>query len=128
MTEESRQSGTLVMLWISFTAWIIRSTSSAKGTPMFTSSTIAPPASCWATSMLMRSPMMQNGWSSPIITSLEAERRTVCMSELCLGPSEGALFPQELFGLLNSSGGVRRVAVGPDGVRILLGDGGAPDH
>ena len=63
---------------------------------MLTSSTIAPPSSCAATSVsmaersparscswktlrpvgLIRSPMMQNGWSSPMTTCLLAELRT----------------------------------------------------
>ena len=65
---------------------------------MFTSSSMAPPATCSLTSIstrdrsplrsccwkifrpvgLIRSPMIANGWSSPIRTVLVAEDRMVC--------------------------------------------------
>ncbi len=97
MIDESMTSGRSVRPWISRTAWDISSASSASGAPMFTSSTMAPPATCWATSVstrdrsparssswnalrpvgLIRSPMMQNGWPGPITTCLPAEERTV---------------------------------------------------
>ena len=97
MIEESRQSGRSQTLWMSFTAATISSVSSASGAPMLTSSIIAPPATCWATSIsildrsllrscswkilrpvgLIRSPTMQNGFSPPILSSRLAERRTV---------------------------------------------------
>ena len=88
--------------WISLTAATISSASSASGAPMFTSSTMAPPATCWATSIsildrsprrscswkifrpvgLIRSPIMQNGRSGAITTSREADRSTVSMGVL----------------------------------------------
>ena len=105
MIEESRQSGRSVSDWISLTAATISSASSASGAPMFTSRTIAPPATCWATSIstrdrsprrscswkirrpvgLIRSPMMQNGRPAPITTSLLAERSTVSMADAVRG-------------------------------------------
>src|SRR5690349_8420570 len=77
----------------------ISSTSSASGSPTFTSSMSAPPATCSATSGsswdrsldcswawkalrpvgLMRSPMMQNGLSDPMTTVLDRDWRTVSM-------------------------------------------------
>ena len=39
-------SGRSVRLWISLTACASRSASSVSGTPMLTSSTVAPPATC----------------------------------------------------------------------------------
>src|SRR5216683_2719135 len=97
MIEESMTSGRLVRPWTSRTAWAMSSASSARGAPMFTSSTMAPPATCCATSVstrdrspvrssawnalrpvgLIRSPMMQNGWPGPITACLLAEERTV---------------------------------------------------
>ena len=91
-------SGRSVSSWISVTARVIRAASSASGVPMFTSSSMAPPATCSLTSIstrdrsplrscswkifrpvgLIRSPMIANGWSSPIRTVLVAEDRMVC--------------------------------------------------
>ena len=93
-------SGRSVSPWMSLTAATISSVSSASGAPMFTSRTMAPPASCWATSIsirdrsprrswswkilrpvgLIRSPMMQNGCCGLITTSREADRRTVSIA------------------------------------------------
>ena len=98
------QSGRSVSDCTSLTAFASSSASSVNGTPMLTSSTMAPPATWAATSVsmadrsparscswnalrpvgLMRSPMMQKGWSSPMMTCLLAERRTVCMVLLFL--------------------------------------------
>ncbi len=98
MMEESMTSGRSVSFWISVTARLIRAASSASGAPMFTSSSMAPPATCSLTSIstrdrsplrscswkifrpvgLIRSPMIANGWSSPIRTVLVAEDRMVC--------------------------------------------------
>ncbi len=70
---------------------------------MLTSSSMAPPATCCATSIsmrarspsrswrwnlgrpvgLIRSPMIANGWSWPIVTVLVAEETIVCT---CLAP------------------------------------------
>ena len=92
-------SGRSVSPWISLTAATISSFSSASGAPMLTSSTMAPPATCWATSIsirdrsprrscswkifrlvgLIRSPMMQNARSGLITTSLLADLSTVSM-------------------------------------------------
>ena len=91
-------SGRSVSSWISVTACLISAASSASGAPMFTSSSMAPPATCSLTSIstrdrsplrscswkifrpvgLIRSPMIANGWSSPIRTVLVAEDRMVC--------------------------------------------------
>ena len=77
-------------LWTSLIALASSSGSSVSGTPMLTSSTSAPPSTCALTSRsiadrsparscswkirrpvgLIRSPMMQNGWSWPMTTSL----------------------------------------------------------
>src|SRR5690348_13398484 len=74
-------------------AWPIRSTSSARGSPTFTSSRSAPPATCcWTSSSswdrspacscvwnalrpvgLMRSPITQNGCSGPMATVLDGD-------------------------------------------------------
>ena len=90
--------GRSVSSWISVTALVISAASSASGAPMFTSSSMAPPATCSLTSIstrdrsplrscswkifrpvgLIRSPMIANGWSSPIRTVLVAEDRMVC--------------------------------------------------
>ncbi|CAB4994267.1 unannotated protein [freshwater metagenome] len=76
---------------------------------MFTSSIVAPASTCAMTSRsmaersparscswkilrpvgLMRSPMMQKGWSGPIVTVFVAELRTVCMTLLVLGVGAG---------------------------------------
>ena len=91
-------SGRSVRPWISVTALVMSAASSASGAPMFTSSSMAPPATCSLTSIstrdrsplrscswkifrpvgLIRSPMIANGWSSPIRTVLVAEDRMVC--------------------------------------------------
>ena len=91
-------SGRSVSFWISVTACVISSASSASGAPMFTSSSMAPPATWSLTSIstrdrsplrscswksfrpvgLIRSPMIANGWSSPIRTVLVAEDTMVC--------------------------------------------------
>ena len=93
-------SGRSVNDCTSFTASESSCASSASGTPMLTSSIMAPPATwAWVSSItrvrspprssswnfgrpvgLIRSPMMQNGWSEPRTTSRLAERSTVCMS------------------------------------------------
>src|SRR6266576_242681 len=97
MTDESMQIGRSVSSCTSGIAWRINSTSSASGSPTFTSSMSAPPATCWATSTsiwerspacscawnalrpvgLTRSPMMQNGCPEPMTTVLDRDRRTV---------------------------------------------------
>ena len=102
-------SGRSVSPWISGTAWRISSASSASGAPMFTSSSMAPPATCSLTSIstrdrspwrsccwkifrpvgLIRSPMIANGWSSPIRTVLVAEDRMVCTGWFPSGRSAG---------------------------------------
>src|SRR5579872_830878 len=148
MTDESMQSGRSVRLCASVTARTISSTSSASGAPMLTSSTMAPPATCSRTSIstrersprrscswntlrpvgLMRSPMMQKGWSSPMTTSLAADRRTVCTGIARSGRRGSPPALQELLGLGDRGGGVGRVAVGPDGVGVLLGDRCPSDH
>src|SRR4051794_19932252 len=99
MTEESITSGRSVRPWISSIAPRISSTSSASGSPTFTSRTSAPPATCSATSSsiwdrspacswawkplrpvgLIRSPMMQNGLPEPMTTVLDRDWRTVSM-------------------------------------------------
>src|SRR5262245_6450770 len=87
------QSGRSQRPWTSGIAWPIRSTSSASGSPTFTSSRSAPPATCCATSVsscerspacscawnafrpvgLMRSPITQNGCSGPMATVLDGD-------------------------------------------------------
>src|SRR5260370_305114 len=58
--EESMTRGRSVSSWISVTARVIRAASSASGAPMFTSSSMAPPATCSLTSIssLDRSPFV----------------------------------------------------------------------
>src|SRR5581483_9719048 len=92
------QSGRSVSSCTSGTAFAIRPTSSASGSPTLTSSMSAPPATCSATSTstwdrspacscawnalrpvgLMRSPMIVNGPSGLITTLLDRDSRTVC--------------------------------------------------
>src|SRR5271170_1922539 len=154
MMEESMTSGRSVRLWIRVTAWRISSASSASGAPMFTSSSMAPPSTCSLTSIstrdrsplrnwswkifrpvgLIRSPMMANGWSSPIRTVLVAEDRTVCTvgSPQALGFSSGAgqrlAALQQFLGPDHGRRGVGRVSVRAYHVGVLLGDRGAADH
>ena len=93
------QSGRSVSSWTMRTALASSSGSSVSGTPMLTSSTSAPPATCalhvaldrrrsparscsWKILRpvgLIRSPMRQNGWSWPIVMDDVAELSTVCM-------------------------------------------------
>ena len=93
------QIGRSVFSWIIVIACAISAGSSASGTPMLTSRMLAPPAICSSTSIrtcdrsparscswkslrpvgLMRSPMMQKGWSSPIVTVLDGEDTVVRM-------------------------------------------------
>src|SRR5437879_4280614 len=66
MIEESMTSGRSVSPWNSRTARLMSSASSARGAPMFTSSTMAPPATCWATSVSTRdrSPARSSCWNA----------------------------------------------------------------
>src|SRR5579872_3365148 len=97
MIDESMQSGSSVRPCTIGTARRISPTSSASGSPTFTSSMSAPPATCSATSTsscerspccscawnalrpvgLMRSPITQNGWSGPMTTVLDGDWTTV---------------------------------------------------
>jgi hypothetical protein len=63
-TEESMQIGRSVMPWIRVIALESSSGSSVSGTPMLTSRTSAPPATCAATSRSMaeRSPARSCSW------------------------------------------------------------------
>ena len=143
-TEESMHSGRSVSSWTIVTAFASSSASSASGTPMLTSSIVAPPATCCSTSTAMRdrsprrscsakilrpvglsrSPMRQNGWSTPMTTSRVADRRTVCWISGTIGsdPHGGAASGEQFLGLADGGRGVRGVAVGPHGVGVLLGD------
>src|SRR5215470_14626860 len=154
MIEESMTSGRSVSSWISVTARRISSASSASGAPMFTSSSMAPQATCSLTSIstrdrspvrncswkifrpvgLIRSPMIANGWSSPIRTVLVAEDRMVCTGSF---PPAGsrylrvdwcAALREEFLGPDHGRGGVGRVPVGAHHIGVLLGDRGAADH
>src|ERR671933_930110 len=99
MTEESMQIGRSVLAWTVLSICCSRSASSTSGMPALTSSMSAQ-ASVWATASaetvdrspprnssanalrpvgLMRSPMMQNGCSGPIVTVLDGDCRTVSM-------------------------------------------------
>ena len=102
-------SGRSVSPWMSGTTCRMSSVSSASGAPMFTSSSMAPPATCSLTSIstrdrspwrscswkifrpvgLIRSPMIANGWSSPIRTVLVAEDSMVCTGWFPSGRSAG---------------------------------------
>src|ERR1700759_3281365 len=155
MIEESMTSGRSVSPWISGTAWRMSSASSASGAPMFTSSSMAPPATCSLTSIstrdrsparsccwkifrpvgLIRSPMLANGSSSPIRTVLVAEDRMGCTgsfppagSARCLRVDGRAALREEFLGPDHGRGGVGRVPVGAHHVGVLLGDRGAADH
>src|SRR5438034_1863126 len=97
MIEESMQSGSSVSPCTSGIACAIRPTSSAGGSPTFTSSMSAPPSTCCATSVsscerspawswawnafrpvgLIRSPITQNGCSGPMTTVLDRDWTTV---------------------------------------------------
>src|SRR5581483_1814263 len=97
ITDESITSGSSVSPCTSGTARRINSTSSASGSPTFTSSMSAPPATCCSTSVsmrerspccssawnflrpvgLIRSPITQNGLPGPITTVLDGDSRTV---------------------------------------------------
>src|SRR5579864_555846 len=151
--EESMTSGRSVSSWISVTARVISAASSASGVPMFTSSSMAPPSTCSLTSIatrdrsplrscswkifrpvgLIRSPMIANGWSSPIRTVLVAEDRMVCtgLSSLFVVSGVGqrtAALQQQLLGPDHGRGGVGRVPVRAHHVGVLLGDRRAADH
>src|ERR1035441_4457370 len=151
--EESMTSGRSVSCWISVTACLISAASSASGAPMFTSSSMAPPATCSLTSIstrdrspwrscswkifrpvgLIRSPMIANGWSSPIRTVLVAEDRMVCTgmfpSGACgLGVRQGAALRDQFLGPDHGRGCISRVAVRAHHVGVLLGDRGPADH
>src|SRR5437763_6532012 len=91
------QSGRSVSPCTSGIAWAINPTSSASGSPTFTSSMSAPPSTCCAASVsscerspacscawkafrpvgLIRSPMTQNGCSGPMTTVLDRDWTTV---------------------------------------------------
>src|SRR5258706_10581343 len=97
MTLESMQSGRSVSPCTIGTALRMSSISSASGSPTFTSSMSAPPATCCAVSSsscerspccscawnalgpvgLMRSPITQNGCSGPMTTVLDCDWTTV---------------------------------------------------
>src|SRR6058998_2188981 len=97
MIEESMQSGSSVSPCTSGIACAISPTSSAGGSPTFTSSMSAPPSTCCCTSVsscerspawswawnalrpvgLIRSPITQNGWSGPMTTVLDRDWTTV---------------------------------------------------
>src|SRR6476661_3944826 len=99
MIDESMTSGRSVRSCTRATAARMSATSSASGSPTFTSSMSAPPSTCSAASMsscerspdwswawnafrpvgLMRSPMTQNGRPAPIVTVLDRDWRTVSM-------------------------------------------------
>src|SRR5919109_45888 len=99
MTEESMQIGRSLAAWTVRSIFCSSSASSTSGIPALTSSMSAP-ASVWAIASLvtversplrsssakilrpvglMRSPMMQKGWSGPIVTVLDRDSRTVSM-------------------------------------------------
>src|SRR3954470_9680451 len=99
MTDESMQIGRSVAAWTVRSICWRSSASSTSGMPALTSSMSAP-ASVWAMASavtvdrsplrsssakrlrpvgLMRSPMMQKGWSGPIVTVLDRDSRTVSM-------------------------------------------------
>ncbi len=103
------QIGRSVSSWTMVIARRSRSGSSVSGTPMLTSSTIAPPATWAATSRsiadrsparsccwkifrpvgLIRSPMMQNGMSWPSVTSRVAELIVVWLPSVTPAPASG---------------------------------------
>src|ERR1700722_7670178 len=146
--EESKHSGRSVRDWASLTTLVISSASSASGAPMLTSSTIAPPATCCSMSIstldrsplrnccwkiflpvgLMRSPMMQNGLSPPMATSLLAERSTVSISHLRSGSCQRATLLKQFLGPYDGGRGIGGVAVGTAHVGVLLGDRRTADH
>src|SRR5580704_10558251 len=151
MIEESMTSGRSVSFWISVTALVMRAASSASGVPILTSSSMAPPSACSWTSIstrdrsplrscswkifrpvgLIRSPMIANGWSSPMRTVLVAEDRMVCTGlpfSWSSGVGERAAFREQLLGPDHGGGGVRRVAVRAHHVGVLLGHRGAANH
>src|SRR3984885_14291420 len=152
MIEESMTSGRSVSCWISSTAWRMSSASLASGAPMFTSRSMAPPSTCSLTSIstrdrsplrscswkilrpvgLIRSPMIANGWSSPMRTVLLAEDMMVCMvaapGGLCLGANHGPALGEQFLGPDLGRGGVGGVPVRAHHVGVLLGDRGAADH
>src|SRR5579862_6668148 len=154
MIEESMTSGRSVSPWISRTACVISSASSASGAPMFTSRSMAPPSTCSLTSIstrdrsplrswswkifrpvgLIRSPMIANGWSWPIRTVLVAEDTMVCTIDSPQGArvSSGAgQRPAALQQFLGPDHGRRRiggVSVRAYHVGVFLGDRGAADH
>src|SRR5215207_5624003 len=149
MTDESMQIGASVVSWTILSMLASSSASSTSGIPALTSSTSAPAAICALTSSatvvrsplrscaanvlrpvgLIRSPMMQNGCSGPMTTVLDRPSRTVSKAApSLLGGDGAAALLEQLLGLLDCGRGVGRVAVGADGVRVLLGHGCAADH
>src|SRR5215471_17766723 len=146
--EESMHSGRSVRPWMSLTARTISSASSTSGAPMLTSRTMAPPATCWATSIstrdrspsrsccwktlrpvgLIRSPIMQNGSPGPITASRLADDRTVRIAGGPLRRQRGAAPLQEFLGPDHGRRRVGGVPVGADHVGVFLGDRGAADH
>src|SRR5919107_2021302 len=99
------QIGASVVSWTSLSIFVSSSASSTSGMPALTSSTSAPASICALTSVttversplrsssanvlrpvgLMRSPMMQNGCSGPIVPVLDRDCRTVSMRRVPFG-------------------------------------------
>ncbi len=108
---------------------------------MFTSSTMAPPATCWATSVstrdrsparssswnalrpvgLIRSPMMQNGWPGPITACPAAEERTVSTPAAYAGSAARRRWISSL-ARTTAAEASECVPVGAHHVGVLLGD------
>src|SRR5215207_2457595 len=148
MTDESMQIGASVVSWTIFSMLASSSASSTSGMPALTSSTSAPAAICALASSttvarsplrncsanvlrpvgLIRSPMMQNGCSGPMTTVLDRPCRTVSKAAPLLRGDGAPALLEQLLGLLDGGRGVGRVAVGADGIGVLLGDRGAADH
>src|SRR5215218_997520 len=148
MTEESMQIGASVVSWTSLSIFDSSSASSTSGMPALTSSTSAPASICALVSTvtvvrspprsssanrlrpvgLIRSPMMQNGCSRPITTVFDRPCRTVSMLLLVLRGDGCPALLEQLLGLLDGGRRVGGVAVGADGVGVLLGDRRAADH
>src|SRR5215217_4950894 len=144
------QIGASVVSWTSLSIFDSSSASSTSGMPALTSITSAP-ASIWAFVStvtverspprsssanvlrpvgLIRSPMMQNGWFAPITTVLDRPWRTVSKAAPSRlgGDSAAAALLEQLLSLLDGGRRVGRVAVGADGVGVLLRDGRPADH
>src|SRR5215217_6326791 len=143
------QIGASVVSWTSLSIFDSSSASSTSGMPALTSSTSAPASICALVSTvtverspprsssanvlrpvgLIRSPMMQNGWFAPITTVLDRPWRTVSKAAPSrLRGDGGPALLEQLLGLLDSGRGVGGVAVGADGVGVLLRDGRSADH